>query len=83
MPYSEFIHHIAFHQLFPWGEDWKQAEAISASVMSASTKYKWFDIRRFFPKPKTPKPQSPDHIFGFFKQMALDAEAQRKAKSGG
>lgn len=83
MPYSEFVHHIAFHRLFPWGEDWKQTEAIAASVISASPKYKRIDLSRFFPKPvRRAVKQTADYIFGVVKQMALDAEAARKGKRG-
>lgn len=75
MPYAEFAHHVVYHRLYPWGDEWKQAQAIAAAVISASPKYKRINLGPYFPKPPS---QSADYIFGFFKQLAIDAEARRK-----
>jgi hypothetical protein len=85
MSYAEFVHHIAYYQMAPWGDDWNQAQAVAAAAIAASPKFKRLDLSKFFPKPKRVKSQeqSPDVIFGFFKQAALAAEAQRKAQGGG
>lgn len=84
MPYSEFVHHVAFYRMYPWGDDWNQTQAVAAAAISASPKYRRIELTKFFPKPKRPKSQqqSPEFIFGFFKQLALDAEARRKQTSG-
>lgn len=82
MPYAEFVHHVAFYQLCPWGDDWKQTSAIAAAACAASTKFKRINLTEYFPKPKRRKQQeqSAEFIFGVFKQMALDAEARRNSR---
>jgi hypothetical protein len=80
MPYAEFIKHIAYHNIAPWGDDWEQSATQSWSAMAPHSKRKMTpaDFR-----PRRKVQQSADQIFGMFKQAALDAEARRKAKSGG
>jgi hypothetical protein len=80
MPYAEFIKHIAYRNIAPWGDDWKQTSAVCAATTSASTKYKQIDLAPYFPKPRR---QSADEIFDVAKKLAIDAEARRKAKAGG
>lgn len=81
MTYAEFVRHIAYYRLFPWGDDWAQAGVQAWAAVQPHVK------RRMRPEDFKPKPprrqQSPDYIFGVVKQLAIDAEARRKAKSGG
>jgi hypothetical protein len=83
MSRPEFVSHIAYYQMAPWGDDWEQSATQSWAAVSPHVK------RRMSPADFRPnrkrieKPQSPDVIFGFFKQAALEAEERRKAHSGG
>jgi hypothetical protein len=35
MSYAEFVHHVAYKRLHPWGDDWLQAGTIAQSAHSA------------------------------------------------
>jgi hypothetical protein len=82
MTYSEFVHHVAYYRLHPWGDDWQQAGTMAWASVAPHTK-KRMTPRDFMPRPPRQKPQSPDYIFGVVKQLAIDAEARRKAKGVG
>lgn len=81
MPYAEFVEQIAYYRVEPWGDDWEQSATQSWAAVSPHIK------RRMTPADFRPKrkqaAQSADYIFGFFKQLASDAEARRKARGGG
>lgn len=81
MDYAEFVHHIAYYQMCPWGDDWDQASVNAWASVQPHIKRR-MKPQDFKPKTKS-KPQSPDYIFGFFRNLAMGAEAQRKAQSGG
>ena len=80
MSYAEFVHQVAYYQIAPWGDDWRQTHALAAAATSASPKYKRIDMAPFFTKPKRREQQSPEYIFGVMVQLAKDAESRRKAR---
>jgi hypothetical protein len=81
MPYAEFVRHLAYYQMAPWGDDWEQSATQSWAAVSPHVKRK-VTPADFRPK-RHEKPQTADEIFGVVKQLALDAEARRKARGSG
>jgi len=51
MSYAEFVHHIAYKRLHPWGDDWVQAATIAQAAHSAPhVKFSHRSIDKFIPK---------------------------------
>ena len=71
MPYAEFVGHIAYHELLPWGDDWKQTNALAATISDASPKFKRIDLTPFFPKPRQ-QDTSIVGMFETFKDLAVN-----------
>lgn len=80
MPYSEFVLQFAFHQQYPWGDDWRQTQALSASMISASPKFKRIDLKPYFPKPAKSQPMALDGLFQFASQQAIENERKRRGE---
>lgn len=75
MPYSEFVTHAAYHRLCPWGDDWRQTQALHATMMNCSPKYKTFSLDQYFPQ-RRKKQSDLGGMFDAFKNIAIEQQSR-------
>ena len=71
MSRPEFVSHIAYYQMAPWGDDWQQTAAIHASVSNASPKFRRIDVQKYFPKSSSQNRSSIVGMFEAFREIAV------------
>lgn len=70
MPYAEFVEHIAYYNMAPWGDDWQQA-ATTAWASAAPHVKKPMKPDDFIPAVKRRKPrQTPAQMASILNMMA-------------
>lgn len=73
MPYAEFVEQVAYHQLYPWGDDWLQTGVVGAAAANSNPYRKTpARVEQFMPKVQKPM-QTPQQqanvIMGFLNAM--------------
>ena len=69
MPHAEFIQHVAYHRIEPWGDDWQQAGTMAWASVAPHVKRR-MRPRDFIPDSRKDEGASLGGMFASMKEIA-------------